>query len=293
MPLPTVSVIVPTYRRPQKLARCLASLSHQTLPSSAFEVIVVDDAARGFELEPIAATAGPYRCELLSQAHGGPAAARNAGARRARGRLLAFTDDDCEPAPDWLEVLERTMNAEAGTLLVGGRVVNALSRDPFASASQALVDFLCEKQNGELWRARLLTSNNLCVPAEAFRDLGGFDTSFAGAGGEDRELCLRWGHTHHRATFVPEAVVYHAHDLSLREFVRQHYGYGRGAALLRRRADAQGYGPLPLERASFYLELLRYPLRGPGVSARYRTSLLFAVSQVANAAGYFDVRFRA
>lgn len=288
----TFSVIVPTYRRPHKLARCLASLARQTYPSRGFEVIVVDDAALGSELERVVSAAGPYTCELVSQAHRGPAAARNAGARSARGRLLAFTDDDCEPAPDWLAVLERRLRAAGGTELVGGRVVNSLADDPFASASQALVDFLCEQQNRAPGSARLLTSNNLCVPAAAFRDLGGFDTSFVGAGGEDREFCLRWGHARYPALFLAEAIVHHAHDMTLEDFVRQHFGYGRGAALLRRRADVHGYGPLPLERASFYLELLRYPLRGPGVSARFRTSLLFALAQAANAAGYCDARLR-
>ncbi|HEX5097846.1 MAG TPA: glycosyltransferase [Polyangiaceae bacterium] len=292
MTLPAFSVIVPTYRRPEKLARCLASLLRQTYPPSRFEVIVVDDAAMGRELEPLVSATRPYACELVSQAHRGPAAARNAGARAARGRLLAFTDDDCEPAADWLDVLEQKMSAADQPLLVGGRVVNALAADPFASASQALVDFLCEKQNRELGCARLLTSNNLCVPTDAFLELGGFDTTFAGAGGEDRELCWRWGAAGHRAAFAPEAVVYHAHDMTLREFVRQHHAYGRGAALLRRRADAHGYGPLPLERLSFYFDLLAYPLRGAAVTARVRTSLLFALSQVANAAGYCDERVR-
>ena len=291
MPL-TFSVVVPTYRRPQKLARCLTSLARQTYPSSGFEVLVVDDGALGSELERVVATARPYACQLLSQAHRGAAAARNAGAWAARGRLLAFTDDDCEPAPNWLEVFERNLFAEGEPVLFGGRVVNALAADPFAAASQALVDFLCEKQNRERSRARLLTSNNLCVPAAAFRELGGFDTSFSGAGGEDRELCLRWVAAKRPATFLPEAVVYHAHDMTLGEFVRQHHGYGRGAALLRRRAAAQGYGPLPLERMSFYLDLLRYPLRGSGSDARVRTSLLFALSQLANAAGYCDERVR-
>lgn len=292
MALPTFSVIVPTYRRAEKLARCLTSLSRQTYPAHGFEVIVVDDAAMGRELEPIVGATRAYVCELVSQPHRGAAAARNAGARSARGRLLAFTDDDCEPAADWLEVLERKMNAENHPLLVGGRVVNRLAHDPFASASQALVDFLCERQNRDRGCARLLTSNNLCAPADAFRELGGFDMAFAGAGGEDRELCWRWGAAGHGATFAPEAVVYHAHDMTLREFVRQHHAYGRGAALLRRRADAQGYGPLPLERPSFYWDLLAYPLRGSGATARVRTTLLFALSQAANAAGYCDERIR-
>lgn len=286
---PTFSVIVPTYRRPQALARCLSSLARQTWPHDDYEVIVVDDAAMPEDVGRVVATAGLPARRLLSQARRGAAGARNAGASVARGRLLAFIDDDCQAAPDWLERLERHMAAAREPALVGGRVVNALAHDPFASASQALVDFLCDAFNRVPGQARILTSNNLCVPARSFYDAGGFDTAFTGAGGEDREFCLRWAHTGRRSFYAPDAVVQHAHAMTLSEFLRQHYAYGRGAALLRERALAHGYGPLPLERVSFYWELLRYPQRASGSADRWRQSVLFALSQVANAAGYFRV----
>lgn len=293
----TFSVIVPTYRRPEMLAACLRSLAEQTWSRDDFEVIVVDDADMRVALAPLVAAEHPFSCQLVSQANRGAAAARNTGARLARGRLLAFTDDDCQPAPDWLELLERAMAAapEPGEALVGGRVVNELVRDRFASASQALVDFLVEQGNVGAAQGRLLTSNNLCVPRIAFHDLGGFDEAFRGAGGEDREFCLRWvhssgGHTARPSVYAPEAVVRHKHDLTLAGFLRQHYAYGRGAALLRRRALVHGYGPLPLERASFYWNLLCHPRQAAALEARSQQSLLFLLSQVANAAGYVQGR---
>ena len=291
---PTFSIVVPTYRRTQKLADCLSSLARQTCPATEYEVIVVDDAAAdaamAAEIRRITTTARPFVCRLLSQDRRGAAAARNAGASLARGRLLAFTDDDCQPAPDWLNRLARRMSAVGDAALAGGRVINTLTGDRFASASQALVDFLCAHFNCDEGHARLLTSNNLCVPTGAFRELGGFDTAFSGAGGEDREFCLRWAHAGRRSVYVPEAVVYHAHDMTLAGFLRQHYAYGRGAALLRRRALVHGYGPLPLEPASFYWDLLRYPGRIASSGDRSRQSALFALAQVANTVGYLHMR---
>ncbi len=184
------------------------------------------------------------------------------------------------------------MNAEPGPALIGGRVINALRDDPYATASQALIDFLYEQFNREPRQARLLTSNNLCLPAAAFRELGGFDTAFSGAGGEDREFCMRWAHAGHPLIYAPDAVVHHAHDMTLKAFLRQHYAYGRGAALLRQRAAAHGYASPPLERASFYWELFRYPQRVADLDARLGQSVLFALSQVANVAGYFHARAR-
>ena len=176
--------------------------------------------------------------------------------------------------------------------MVGGRVINELQENVFASASQSLMDFLFDDFNREHQQARLLTSNNFCIPADAFRAIGGFDMAFPGAGGEDRELCLRWADAGHRLVYVPEAIVFHAHHMTLRKFVMQHLAYGRGAALLRRRALERGYGPVPLERSSFYWDLLRYPQRAAGIRNRPVTSTLFAVSQVANTVGYFHARIR-
>lgn len=288
MRAPTFSVIVPSYRRPDKLAACLASLALQTWPLDDFEVIVVDDAGMRSILAPIAEMGHPFAFRLLSQQNRGAAAARNAGARLARGTFLAFTDDDCRPTPGWLESFSHTLTAEAVGALIGGRVVNALASDRFAGATQALVDFLVDHAPTGGSPGRLFTSNNLCVPRAAFHELAGFDEAFRGAGGEDREFCLRWAHAGRRTHYAPEALVLHAHDLTFAGFLRQHHAYGRGAALLRQRALARGYGPLPLEPASFYWQLVSHPLRARNERAQLERSLLFLLSQAANAAGYFQ-----
>jgi len=102
---PFFSIVVPTCDRPRQLAACLQSLARLDYPRDRFEVIVVDDgtttAAPALVVEM---KAGPD-VRLVRQPHAGPAAARNLGASHARGSLLAFTDDDCAPAPDWLWAL--------------------------------------------------------------------------------------------------------------------------------------------------------------------------------------------
>jgi GT2 family glycosyltransferase len=290
MPSPTFTVVVPTHRRLTALSRCLSSLSEQRFPKSEYEIIVVDDAGMPEAVAPIVERVNDVSCRLLTQSHRGAAAARNLGASIAHGRILAFTDDDCRPAPDWLESLGHRMAEDRGSVIVGGRVINELEDDPYAGATQALVDFLYGYYNRDHQRARMLTSNNLCIPTEAFRDIGGFDSSFTGAGGEDRELCLRWANAGYRLVYAPEALVLHAHAMSLPRFFGQHYAYGRGAALLRRRALHHGYGPIQFEPTSFYLELLRYPIDAREVDRRTTTAALFALSQLANGLGFVRVR---
>lgn len=99
-------MVVPTYRRPDRLSRLLDALAVQSLAAERFEVVVVDDCSgdRTGAVASAHARAGPLRLRgLATVANGGPAVARNVGWRAARAPLLAFIDDDCVPAPGWLE----------------------------------------------------------------------------------------------------------------------------------------------------------------------------------------------
>ena len=285
-----ISVVIPTRNRPTKLHRCLAGLSNQTLDHNRFEVIVVNDGGR-----PLDAALEVWRTRLrlrtLDQSHAGPAAARNAGASIAHGALLAFTDDDCEPQPDWLKECANRLH-EAPNQAIGGHTQNALQDNVYSTASQLLIDYLYERHEAAdrhpSSRTRMpafVTSNNLAVSAEIFKRLGGFDRSFTRAAAEDRDFCERWQEHGYQLARVPAAVVNHAHPLTLARFWRQHVNYGRGAYTLRRVRAARGTPPPKFESFSFYVGLLRYPLRSPSLKSPLLITLLF-VSQVANAFGF-------
>jgi len=96
-PRPAVSVIVATYERHHALPTLMECLAGQTLRD--FEVIVVDQSATAWRRD----SAPPFELLYVHTDVKGAARARNAGASHARGDLLAFTDDDCRPDPDWLE----------------------------------------------------------------------------------------------------------------------------------------------------------------------------------------------
>ncbi|MEM1118139.1 MAG: glycosyltransferase [Bacteroidota bacterium] len=286
---PAVSVIVPTYGRPEALAACLAALACLDVPPGGFEVIVVDDGSP----EPASGIAAPFHDRLdlsvVRQANAGPAVARNTGATRARGALLAFTDDDCRPAASWLTALTEAAAAHPGALLAG-RTTNALPDNPYAEASQLLISYLYDYFGPSSGRVLLVASNNLAVPAEGFRALGGFDTTFDRAAGEDRDFSARWHEAGRPATFVPEAVIHHAHRMGLRGYWRQHAQYGRGAMRYHHRRQERGVeasGPEPL---GFYVGLVAYPLRTSWRPRAWLHAGLLGVSQVANALGYAAAR---
>ena len=283
---PFFSIIIPTYARPVQLAACLQSLAQLDYPRDRFEVIVVDDGSQTSPAEVIAGCSGQMDMTLLTRAHAGPAAGRNAGAARAKGEFLAFTDDDCAPAPDWLRALAARLTP-APECAVGGRTINALPDNPYSAASQLLVDYLYAYYNAGPDRTCFLTSNNMALPAALFHAAGGFDASFPRAAAEDREFCHRWLRRGQRLAYAPEALVYHAHRLTLRSFWRQQFNYGRGAFhfhQLRARRDRERF---QVEPRRFYLNLLRHPFSQARGGQALLLASLMVISQAANAAGFF------
>jgi glycosyltransferase involved in cell wall biosynthesis len=286
---PSVSVVIPTYRRSRELAACLASLSALDYPLDRLEVIVVDDGG-GVSFDPELRD----RLELtvvepgaMRTARRGPAAARNLGAERAAGELLAFTDDDCLPAPDWLRVLVDRYVQTPGHA-VGGRTVNLPPRDAYARASQVILDCVYAFYNADTSDARFLASNNLVLPRERFLHLGGFDSGFRCPGGEDRDLCDRWVHHGYGMTYAREALVYHARSDDLPSFARQYFGYGRGAYRYHRARAKRGSGPMRAE-LGFYRMLARTahrPVRAAGAVDGALLLALLGMWQVANTLGF-------
>jgi GT2 family glycosyltransferase len=284
---PTVSVVIPTHARIAQLQRCLEALAAQTLPRDAFEVIICDDGSP----EPIAPALEPFRDRLslivVRKDRGGPAAARNEGARHASGRLLAFTDDDCEPEDDWLENLVANLDRYPGHL-IGGSIVNLLQDDPYATATQLITSCVYDYYARHPESHRFYSTANLAVPTNRFWLLDGFSEQYERAAGEDYDFCARWTEAGFPNLYAPEATVGHSHGHSLRSFWRQHFAYGR--ALLRVRqgmARRRGRAGIELESPSFYREIFAYPLDHSTGNLAFRGEavMLVVLSQMATAVG--------
>lgn len=289
-----ISVAVPTYGRPDRLDACLGALGRSRLPRERFEVVVVDDGSPTPLDEIVDRHRGPLRIRHERQPNRGPAAARNTGAAAGRGSLLAFTDDDCVPDRDWLATLSRHAEERPGHM-IGGRTVNVLGRNPFSCASQHLVSYLYEyaHESGdrEVWTG-FFASNNLAVPARAFRGIGGFDETFPLAGGEDRDFCARWSERGLPSHYAPGALVQHRHRLGPATFLRQHWNYGRGAFHFHEARSRRGADPMRPEPLAFYAGMLRYPFRRDAFLRASVHAFLLGITQGANALGYLRERLR-
>lgn len=281
-PLPLFSIVIPTYRRPEQLTACLRAVMRLEYPRERFEVLVVDDGST----EPPEALVRSFRSHidvtLLTQPHAGPAQARNTGAAHAKGAFLAFTDDDCAPAPTWLQALAARF-AIAPYCAIGGRTLNALPYNLYSTTSQLIIDFVYAYYNADANQARFFASNNLALPTDHFRANGGFDPTFTTS--EDRELCDRLLFSGYRMIYASEAVVYHAHALTFRTFWRQHFNYGRGAFRFYQTRGQRRRERVRPEAKSFYLDMLRFPLsQAQGWRALVLATLL-TISQGASATG--------
>lgn len=175
---PIVSVIVPAFRRPERLPRALASVRSQTY--RGWEAIVVDDNGRGTPDQVrtarcMEAYAGDERITyLVLDEHRGASAARNVGIRHGRGELLAFLDDDDEWLPDKLTVQVAALrDAPEGTAAV---VTSLVSVDHRTGRTHVLRARIEGDLVGRLLESNVLnTASTLLCRRGALEQVGMFD----------------------------------------------------------------------------------------------------------------------
>ena len=196
-------MVVATRDRPRRLAALLASRERQTLPRDAFEVIVVDDGSSLPETQLVLAEAEREDAvRVLRRAHSeGPAVARNAGWRAAQAPLVAFTDDDCVAAPDWLEHMLATAASSPGAIVQG-------RTDPIPEEAHRRTPFSRTQVIHAIGPP--FETCNIVYPRAALERLGGFDETFRYPVGEDTDLAWRATADGMPAVFEPEAQVFHA-----------------------------------------------------------------------------------
>ena len=196
---PRISVVVPTVDRVALLERTLRGLATQD--GVEFEAIVVHDGEPG-----IKALLGAWQDRLalrvLEIAERGAVPKRNAGWRAARAPLVAFTDDDCEPAPGWLKAAVATFDAnEPNVDLVQGRVD--------AHPEDAGVEGLFKRTVEVHEHYQGYPNANLVYRRSALERVGGYDDAYWGAS-EDSDLAFRVLESGGDVRYADDALVWHA-----------------------------------------------------------------------------------
>jgi GT2 family glycosyltransferase len=204
------SVIIPTCKRREALARCLRELSpaNQGIEGNSYEVLVADDEGSEETLN-LAKSILPNAIYLRGPQRG-PAANRNAAAARASGKWLVFTDDDCVPKRGWLQSFVSSIRSDCrvyeGKTTCEQGLMSALDTAPV------------NEEGGKLW------SCNFMIEAALFKRLGGFDESFPFPAMEDIDLRERILDRGLKFDYVPGATVDHPPRKvkKLSEFINHH-----------------------------------------------------------------------
>jgi glycosyltransferase involved in cell wall biosynthesis len=215
----SVSVVIPAYNAAATLAEQLEALAAQQYDGD-WEVVVADNGST----DGTADLARRYRdrFKALTVVDSGPrrghSAPRNAGARSARGELLAFCDADDFVAPGWLAAMA---DAARHYDLVGGWLdVRPLNDDATRSWHQPW-----PRDRLRSWLLPSAVSANFAIWANVLWDLDGWSAEYE-AGAEDTELSWRAQLAGYRLGFAPDAVVYYRYRSGLRETARQAFGIG-------------------------------------------------------------------
>ncbi len=245
-PTPLVSLVVPTFRRAPILAQSLRALLHLNHPQDRVEIIVVDDGSLDETQAVVAGLADPRIAFLQQPRNQGVAAARNRGAREARGDVLIFLDDDMLVQESMIERHLRWLR-RFGACMVNGHWeftpelqselrTTAFGRFRLEVEAWVKTGIAFQPIEGSLLEPSGLTACNLGMWRRDFDRVGGFDEGFPFAGAEDQEFSVRAKAAGIRFLYDRDLLLWHNDQrLTLRAFCERQRRGAVTAALLARK----------------------------------------------------------
>jgi GT2 family glycosyltransferase len=223
----SVSIVIPTFNRRERLARVLAAIEAQKFPLDDVEVVVVDDGSKDGTSDWLSAQQPKFRLVARKQPNSGPAAARNAGVLAAQNEYILFLDDDVVPDPTLLAQHARSHEAAGRDVVVLGPMASLPSYDqPWVAWEQ----FQLEKQYRAMQRGdyaptfRQFWTGNASVRRARLLEAGLFDVELKR--GEDVDLGLRLAKLGVDYVFNLEARGLHHAERTLASFCKAHSAYG-------------------------------------------------------------------
>jgi len=286
-----VSVVIPSYNSRDTILDCLrALLEGQETPPR--EVIVVDSSSDGTAdlIERTYPQVDVVRLERKTHAGIG----RNIGARKARGSVIAFTDADCLPAPDWIENVRRLQNGRdegQPAPIIAGAIGNGTPRSLVGTADW-FIEFSNALPGLPAHDVPFAATANLSLPRSVFLETRGFDDSPTG---QDMVFGRTLRDRGFRIRYDGRPRVAHRNRQELRPFLRRQYALGRGSALIRRRIALRGAWIVrfpPLIPALFPYRLLQIVRRSLRADVRHagrlvKASPIILLGVAAWVAGFF------
>jgi GT2 family glycosyltransferase/membrane protein implicated in regulation of membrane protease activity len=220
---PKISIVVCSYNGEPTITDTLEGVTKLNYPN--YEIIVIDDGST----DRTAQIAQQYDVILLSTENQGLSAARNEGLKLATGEIVAYTDDDAYPDPDWLNYLAKAFELSDHAAIGGPNLAPAedkwigqcVANSPGGPLHVLLTDEIAEHIPG----------CNMAFRRERLLAIGGFDPRYRAAG-DDVDVCWRLQDKGWTIGFSPSALVWHHRRNSIEAYWRQQVGYGKAESLL-------------------------------------------------------------
>ncbi|MDR7422324.1 MAG: glycosyltransferase [Armatimonadota bacterium] len=228
MTAPALTVVMPVRDGGWVLRRAVESLLAQDAAPGAFEIVVVDDGSTDGSADELARLDARRPLRVLRHSGGGRAAARNLGARAARGHILLFLDADiwAEPGLVAAHLAHHARRRDLGVQGAWREHPDSLET-MFMRARHVIPDVTVRRRDG--MSPYHVVTRNFSVAADAFHRAGGFDETFRGYGWEDIELAFRLARAGVTLRFEPAAIGWHYHVQTLDELRVKMREAGRGA----------------------------------------------------------------
>jgi glycosyltransferase involved in cell wall biosynthesis len=207
-----VSVIVPVFNDCERLKLCLKALQNQTYPKDSYEIIVVDNDSE----EDIKSVVREFsQAHIAYESKPGSYAARNKGISLAKGEIIAFTDSDCIPAPDWLEKGVTNIVSVPNCGLVAGKI-ELFFKDPDQPTAVELYESITAfPQKKYVEKLRFGATANIFTFRSVIDTVGLFNAALKSSG--DMEWGKRVFSANYKQVYVDDTVVVHPARASFSE----------------------------------------------------------------------------
>jgi glycosyltransferase involved in cell wall biosynthesis len=200
---PFFTVVIPTFRRPEFLREAVASVLSQTFTD--FELIVVDDDPEGSAREALTQFDDPRLHYLRNDRRRGGAGTRNAGIFRAKGKWIAFLDDDDVWLPKKLELQHRKVlevESDVGLIYTGFASYDFDTRRVIATRHPRMCGWIFDEL---LYTNHIGGLFSVAVRSDLLKEIGGFDERFPALQDIDLYVSLS---RHCKVAYVDEVLVW-------------------------------------------------------------------------------------
>ena len=251
-----ISVIIPVFNDTKRLKLCLSALANQTYPPELYEIIVVDNNSE----ENIAEVAQQFQQVILTtESKRSSYAARNQGLKIAKGELIAFTDSDCIPNPDWLEKGINHLLSTPNCGAIAGKIEFYYQNKDHPNAAEIFDKIVNLQQEKYVKEKHYGATANLFTFKWAFHEVGLFNANLKSGGDAD------WGNRvfarGYQIIYADDVLVLHPARNSLKQLTKKVIRQAGGSFDRERQNSDKQKQKLSFNQILNYSIRLRPPLR--------------------------------